>query len=171
MHELKIRLDDLPAEGREFTFNGQEFWAERFNAFGLGAKPGKPIEAMAHVTPQGQDVLIRGTLAGSLLLSCDRCAENFEFALGLSFDEYEAQETENQGEESRIGEHKGERTLDMGAVLWEQLMLTLPVKPVCGAKCKGVCPDCGANLNEGGCDCIRDEGDPRLAVFRDLKLK
>lgn len=171
MQELWIRLDDLPPQGREFTFPDQDFWTERFAAFDLGGEPGRLIEATALVMPQDKDAIIRGTLTGSIALACDRCAEKFEFELDVSFDEFESREVENEGEESRIREDKGVLMLDMGAVLWEQLMLTLPVKPTCAPECKGVCPGCGVNLNEGECTCVRDEGDARLAVFRDLKLK
>ena len=46
----------------------------------------------------------------------------------------------------------------------------LPVNPLCKTDCKGLCPQCGTNLNNGTCGCIPDEGDPRLAVLRGLTL-
>ena len=50
-------------------------------------------------------------------------------------------------------------------------MLALPPNPLCRPDCKGLCPECGANLNEGMCACSRDEGDPRMAVLRGLKVR
>ncbi len=60
--------------------------------------------------------------------------------------------------------------LDVGGLLWEQLLLALPVKPLCRPDCKGICPLCGAELNKGPCQCKQDEGDPRLSVLHGLKI-
>ena len=60
---------------------------------------------------------------------------------------------------------------DLAGLLWEEFVLALPVRPLCKPDCKGLCPDCGKNLNEGSCSCVRDEGDPRLAALRGLKVK
>ncbi len=60
--------------------------------------------------------------------------------------------------------------LDVGGLLWEQLLLALPVKPLCRPDCKGICPICGGDLNKGSCQCKTEEGDPRMAVLRGLKI-
>lgn len=171
MPELWIRLDDLPAEGRDFTFPDQTFWTENFVAFNLGLQAGKELVATAHVMRQEEGALIRGHLSGSVLIACDRCAEPYELDVDVSFDEYESKDAEAEGEERRIVSDKGVLTLNMGEVLWEQLMLTLPMKPLCDKGCKGICPQCGTNLNQGQCTCVKDEGDSRLAVLRGLKVK
>ncbi len=58
---------------------------------------------------------------------------------------------------------------DVQGYLWQQFVLALPAKPLCDPDCKGLCPKCGVNLNEEQCSCQDDEGDPRLAVLRQLK--
>lgn len=171
MQALMIRLDDLPAEGREFIFSEQDFWIERFDAFNMSSCSGRNIQATVHVMPQESDALIRGTITGSVCLPCDSCAESYEQPLDLNFEEYEASQAESDGDEIRIENDRGVLTLDIGAVLWEQFMLALPVKPTCAPSCKGICPQCGVNLNEEECTCDQEMGDARLAVFRDLKLK
>jgi uncharacterized protein len=52
----------------------------------------------------------------------------------------------------------------------EQFVLSLPAKVLCDFACKGLCPRCGANLNLEECGCVEDEGDPRMAVFKNIKL-
>ena len=64
----------------------------------------------------------------------------------------------------------GVPVLDVSALVWEEFSLALPVKPLCSSDCRGVCPVCGKNLNEGPCGCSSDEGDPRLAALRNLKI-
>ena len=56
------------------------------------------------------------------------------------------------------------------ASLWEELVLSLPAKPLCKKGCKGLCQNCGQNLNLGPCSCSGDQGDPRLAALRSVKI-
>jgi uncharacterized protein len=53
----------------------------------------------------------------------------------------------------------------------EQFVLSLPMKPLCGDGCQGLCPVCGTNLNRGTCDCKPVWEDPRLAALRELRTK
>ncbi|MGE4505721.1 MAG: DUF177 domain-containing protein [Desulfovibrionaceae bacterium] len=171
MRDWIIRLDELPDEGLEYRYEDQEFWTGRMAALGVNARPGRPINARVHVSRQEDSALIDGEIEGSVLLACDRCAERYEYDVLVRFHEYEAVDAAEAGEEPRIASDRGVLTLDIGAVLWEQFVLALPLKPVCAETCLGVCPDCGVNLNEAECSCKQETRDPRLAVFRDLKLK
>ena len=53
--------------------------------------------------------------------------------------------------------------VDVDAMLREQLDLQLPVKPLCSATCRGLCPSCGADRNRTECECVQDDVDPRMA--------
>jgi uncharacterized protein len=107
-------------------------------------------------------------------MPCDRCARPTEIVLDAPFQEFEPypddEGTDEDGDEPRIREKHGRFELDAGTLVWEQFVLALPFKPLCSETCKGLCPTCGADLNEGPCGC--DEGglDPRLAALRTLKL-
>ena len=59
--------------------------------------------------------------------------------------------------------------IDLGHLIVEQLQLAVPMKPLCDEACKGLCPQCGMNLNTGSCDCSQTWEDPRLAALRNLK--
>jgi uncharacterized metal-binding protein YceD (DUF177 family) len=58
--------------------------------------------------------------------------------------------------------------LDLRQPLREQILLTLPMHPLCRPDCKGLCSTCGHNLNEGPCNCSTEEIDPRLADLKKL---
>ena len=68
----------------------------------------------------------------------------------------------------RISAHGLE--INVGNLAFEEFLLALPVKALCSEDCKGLCPECGHNLNTGPCACSRDQGDPRLAALRNLTL-
>ncbi len=63
------------------------------------------------------------------------------------------------------------KTIDVDPVVREQVLLALPGYPVCQETCKGLCPLCGANLNERDCGCERRAPDPRWAGLEKLKQK
>ncbi len=59
-------------------------------------------------------------------------------------------------------------TIDLNELLREQFYLALPMKPLCADGCRGLCPQCGTNLNTGRCDCAPAWEDPRLAPLKAL---
>ena len=68
-----------------------------------------------------------------------------------------------------VGYYEGDR-LDLGEVIREQVLLGLPLKPLCREDCQGLCPRCGKNRNAGPCGCTPEEeaGDARLEPLRKL---
>jgi uncharacterized protein len=172
MLELWIPISEIHDEGEGLTFADQVLWHEAWKEFSLPVEPARDLEAVVTIMPQGGDgALIRGTLRGSVKLVCDRCTELFEFDVDVNFDIFEKIPDEEIGEEPRVRELNGELQLDIGAILWEEFLLALPVKPLCSEGCKGVCSGCGKDLNSQKCECNKEIGDERLAVFRNLKIK
>lgn len=172
MPELWIPISDIPAQGRDMIFDDQALWREGCEAFSLDVAPGRDLVAVVTIMPQSDGgALVRGTLKGSVFMPCDRCAARTEVEIDSSFDLFEQAIESEAGEEPRMREEGGELQLDIGALLWEEFSLSLPVKPLCSEECKGVCPGCGRDLNSESCECVEDEGDERLAVFRNLKVK
>ncbi|HEV7734974.1 MAG TPA: DUF177 domain-containing protein, partial [Candidatus Binatia bacterium] len=58
--------------------------------------------------------------------------------------------------------------IDVSAIVHEQTILALPTRPLCAEECRGLCPQCGTNLNADPCGCSVTATDPRLAVLRTL---
>lgn len=167
-----IALNDIPAEGREFSFSDQSLWTSPLKEFKVAAKIGAPLEASLLIVPQDDGWLVTGSLSGSVFLPCDVCIEEFEQAIDVDFDSFESLDVAEgeYADECRVRMENGTPRFDVGGFLWEQLMLALPTRPECRPGCKGLCPGCGVNRNTADCACPRDGGDPRLAVLRKLKL-
>jgi uncharacterized protein len=123
-----------------------------------------------------QDIRLVGELSGRLETKCARCLETVNIPVASSFDLlYRPLRTVTAGDEisiseaeSEIGYYQGEGVL-LEDVLKEQVLLLLPLKPLCNEDCKGLCPQCGKNLNNGNCDCTPERSDPRWAALADLK--
>lgn len=62
-----------------------------------------------------------------------------------------------------------EERFNTDPVLFEQLQLNVPMKPVCRPDCQGLCPQCGKDRNEGDCDCVQESVDPRWQGLSGLK--
>lgn len=172
MIDMWVPISDISPEGKEFTFDDQSVWRNGWKEFSVDVEPKEDLVAEVTILPQSEDAaLVRGTLKGAVTLQCDRCMASFSMSIDEAFDVYEQIPDGEYDEEPRVRKESGQLQLNMGAILWEEFAVTLPVKPLCADTCKGMCPKCGKDLNTDTCDCNQDEGDERLAVFRNLKIK
>ena len=64
-----------------------------------------------------------------------------------------------------------EDTIDLDVLVFEQVLLQIPIKPLCKDDCKGLCPHCGINLNVASCGCKSEDFDERLAVLKKFKVQ
>jgi uncharacterized protein len=116
-----------------------------------------------------------GTLRTELELPCSRCLEPFRMPIDLEFDQrYLPQSEASPEEESEVEEDDLETSfyrddqIDLDGLVREQFYLALPMKPLCREDCRGLCPQCGTNLNTGTCNCAAAWEDPRLAPLKAL---
>jgi uncharacterized protein len=123
-----------------------------------------------------KDIRLRGRLSAGLELQCARCLEplrqdvkrDFELLyrpLGADAGRDELSVTDAEAE---IGYYQGDGLL-LEDVLREQVLLALPLKVTCREDCKGLCPQCGKNLNQEQCSCSTEVEDPRWAALKDVR--
>mgnify|MGYP004663602293 CR=1 FL=1 len=72
------------------------------------------------------------------------------------------------GEEEMIILDSWEDEIDLGQLIWEVLITSLPGAVLCSDDCRGLCPQCGADLNEGPCGCGKESRDPRFDVLKNF---
>ena len=63
------------------------------------------------------------------------------------------------------------RVLDVMPQIQESIYTLLPIRVLCREDCKGLCPNCGADLNEGSCSCVKEDVDPRLEALRNFVIE
>jgi uncharacterized protein len=135
-----------------------------------------PVELSAIVEKTGADTFrVVGRAKTTLELTCGRCVEPFELPFDASFDLRYVPVVENDGEgeleidsEDLATAYFREGLLDLVDLLREQFQLALPMKPLCAEDCRGLCPECGVNLNRADCGCAPKWEDPRLAPLKGL---
>lgn len=119
----------------------------------------------------------RGQLRTTAKLACSRCNEPVRLKLALSFDLMYREESTDPAtstvfvavDEPLISFLDGGR-IDLGLLVEEQVMLALPLKPLCGPECRGLCAQCGVRKDGEPCGC-EPLLDPRLLVLRELKQR
>ena len=132
-------------------------------------KAEKPL-AFRLVHRGSRHVLVNGSGTLHLIMPCDRCAKDVDVVIELAFEhEIDA----NQTAEERIADLDEQPyidgyLLDIDGLVRNELILNLPMKVLCREDCKGVCPKCGRDLNEGACGCEQESPDPRMAAILEI---
>ena len=137
-----------------------------------------PVDLSFEIHKDKDKFRLVGNVKTELELGCSRCVEPFRMPVDAPFDLRFLPASEASAEPEREVEEEDLETsfyrddrIDLNELLREQFYLALPMKPLCGDQCKGLCPQCGMNLNTGTCDCEPAWEDPRLAPLRQLKNK
>ena len=133
-----------------------------------------PVRLVMDVHKDGDAYRVTGRVATRLRLACGRCLEPFEIPIDSPFElRYVPEITAAAGDEEReVAEDDlttafyKEDAIDLGELMHEQFVLALPMKPLCDEACKGLCAECGTNLNTATCDCAPRWTDPRLAALK-----
>ena len=110
---------------------------------------------------------LRGEIEVSLEIPCDRCLAPVEVPVAVSV-EKEMDLNENAETDSEEDYYLSGYYLDVDKLVYGELIVNLPMKVLCSPDCRGICKQCGKNLNEGPCSCGDGPGDPRMAAIRDI---
>lgn len=170
---MLISLSRLPADGLQFNHQystGELDTSE--HEFELVTLP----LVTGRVDRAGMDMRVRGTVSSALLVTCDRCLTEVEVSVDAPFDLIYVPEDPGV-------EHVGETELhdrDLDLVVYEneqiriddlvleQLELSLPTRVLCRKDCRGLCSQCGTDLNFEQCKCQKPI-DPRWQALADLQ--
>jgi len=109
-------------------------------------------------------ILVQGSLETHVLTECARCLNSMFYPVTLEIEELFAYPPSPEAQYSV--EETGD--LDLAPLLREEAILAVPMGMLCRPDCAGLCPQCGKNLNEGPCDCVTEDLDPRLASLRGM---
>jgi uncharacterized protein len=163
-----VDIDRLPREGLKISRNFELFHDEIVEEDAVFLLP---LHADITVKKIGEEVYVKGKIKTLLSFVCSRCLVPFEFPVDSLFDlvylpeELEVAREELSGDDLETSYYYS-RKLDLKEVILEQLNLTFPVKPLCSETCRGICPVCGKNINNGDCSCVTEDSDSRLEKLK-----
>ncbi|HEU0240993.1 MAG TPA: YceD family protein [Micromonosporaceae bacterium] len=119
-----------------------------------------------------EGVYVSGHVSGGLAGECGRCLRPIQDTVDVEIAElyaYADSTTDETTEDDEVGRIQGD-LIDLEPVVRDAIVLALPVNPVCGDDCRGLCPDCGVPWDDLPADHRHEQDDPRWAALRKLGL-
>jgi uncharacterized protein len=172
---MEILVRDIPPHGLDLDFEADPLNLDLLED-GIGFEG--LIRVHLSVSKQQEMVFVTGRTQAQLLLECGRCLKKFPCPLNLGIQaEYlpskslPAQaEHELKPEEMDVIFYSGD-TIQFDDLIREQIILAIPMHPLCTPGCLGLCSRCGQDRNKGNCQCKESETDPRFSVLKDYFKK
>lgn len=122
------------------------------------------VRGQLRLTRANRRILVKGDLQVAVDADCVRCLTTFQLTLDLQIEELFA--LSPSADPVYFVDDGG--WLNLLQPLREQILLAMPIHLLCRPECKGLCSQCGQNLNDGPCNCDAEDIDPRLAALKSL---
>jgi len=175
---MKIKVGGIPEEGLSFQFSQE---GHRFlRLLPENEKAGfslQKVGADCFAKKVGSTVFLQVNLETAVALECSRCLEPVMYPVKASFtytlvpegSDIAEEDISESDEDLNVG-HYREDVIDLEILVLEQIVLRIPIKPLCRDGCKGLCVHCGINLNTASCGCETEVFNPRFAELRNFKV-
>ena len=111
---------------------------------------------------------VSGEILATRAFVCDRCLAEVEARERYPFTE----DFHRDGAADDMDVNAfGEEGIDLAPLVRDVVIAAIPIRNLCRLDCKGLCPKCGADLNQDDCGCDREVVDPRIEVLKELMMK
>lgn len=131
----------------------------------IGVPEGSSIDLELRLEAVMDGVLATGTASARTVGECVRCLVELDEELSVTFQELYVHEPVATGEDADDEMVLEDELLDLEPVLRDAVVLALPLNPVCGPECPGLCPECGARLADDPGHTHGEAIDPRWAAL------
>jgi uncharacterized protein len=163
---MKILITDIPDEGLYLDIE-EKFGDEEVPLV-------SPVKARLELTKAYSEIIVAGNVSAELELECSRCLKKYRRIMNEPVNvvyhplaEIGTDRHELKDDEMDMGFYQGEE-LDLQELIREQVMLNIQMKPLCDENCKGICSQCGTDLNTDTCSCEAKKVDSRLEILKKL---
>ncbi len=167
-------------KGGEIKFQLEEDWSD-LKMDGQPLEFVSPVIFTGRVGWTGEYFLVRGAVETDIQVACARCLEPKKLRIWAELEEkFRRASHVNEHEQPEDGSSSGDDwdtedvqefrglMIDLDEVVLENLLVSVPIKPLCRDDCQGLCPQCGQDLNQGECSCKIDDINPQMSILRKL---
>jgi uncharacterized protein len=164
---MKIKISNLSDGSHQFRF------VEPVNTLGLESPFGGNIEVDVEINKVHNQLILDSSILVNAVYECDRCAASFYSPLRTEYKMVymPGMEPLDTASDNIAYLSVEADSIDISSDVRDFTILAIPMKKLCSEECKGLCPRCGKNLNEGDCSCNIDENDVRWLPLMELKNK
>ena len=124
-----------------------------------------PVKFKGDLDSIGELLELKGQITGTIELTCSRCLVKFPQQLDIEVFEKISNDTETVDKDGEVVFIDSD-TLDITEIVLNNIILSLPIKRLCKEDCRGLCQQCGTDLNSSSCNCESSDVDPRLAKLK-----
>ena len=173
--QLNVPFSEIPEHGIEYEIRDTSWFPEDL------VETAGPVSVHVRLTKKNENSIeVKGVLKVSVALVCDRCLTRYKFHVDspmqlvvevVESDEHWRLQNMDVSEAELETISQDRPVVELAELFRQQLFLALPDKRLCKEKCSGLCPQCGADLNKGNCDCKEQSANSPFAVLESLKKK
>jgi uncharacterized protein len=174
-----LKIDEIPDEGLDLEWEEDRVsllaYLKGLSRIDFDFE--SPLHADVKIRKTGRAILLKGSVDTVLRLQCVRCLKEFSFPLSSTFDlllqPLKGTSLEEEKELSEDDMESGffeDGEIRLSEIACEQIFLEIPYQPLCREDCRGLCQNCGKDLNLSECQCSRDEFGSGFSVLGKLKL-
>ena len=184
---MQILIPDIPQEGFDLNFSSRnDSWFQEMLSDALAETYFSDDAGEGHVFCDRHDknVDVNGSVTCSCHPLCSRCSVAFPLQLVVPIHLLLAPLYDQMSEGPSSGDAEVELVkedlefsfyegnyFNLGHLIREQVILAMPLQPLCKEDCKGLCPKCGADMNLDPCGCKETQTDPRFSLLKEFKPK
>lgn len=175
---MQVRLSNIPEDGRDVRFSKGGDWF--FHLLRQGDRDDfslDRIDVQCLLKKVRGNVTVQGEIVTEIDLECCRCLGMFRLPVRTEFDytffpdpRDSEEDLELSDEELGMNYHRDD-IIDIDHIVVEQIILQIPMKPLCKDSCKGLCEICGINLNVVVCNHQTETISSPFANLKDFKIK
>ena len=181
MEVFTVRLEDIRAKAAEIS---EQLPGAVFPALSVMIQSGEvqltsPVSVEITAAHEFDHVRVNGRVEAGVKLVCSRCLAEYDDRICSTFELFYTKAlgaVAIQDEEVELSEtdlvsvtYRGDE-INLIPEVDEQIVMELPLKPLCSDQCRGLCSSCGADLNLADCGCRRDTPSLAFSVLKDLKI-
>lgn len=138
----------------------------------------EPVKAEVSAIWEYDHVRATGSVTSAVRLSCSRCLAEYQLPIASNFTIFytkshggELDEEVELSDQDLISVSYSGEEIDLDFEIAEQVMMEIPFKPLCSESCRGLCSECGADLNAGECGCDRGGINLKMSALKKISIE
>jgi len=162
---MKVQISDIISGKDRNKKIDYKFQIPQFDFEGDKIKSAGSCEVVGMISSDSDILILNAEIKVNLEMICSRCLDTFIYPIDIDIEERFTTNSKSLEDEAII---VFDDVLDITQIVETSIISTLPIKRVCKENCKGLCQECGCNLNSNTCSCNKEDVDIRFESLRGL---
>jgi uncharacterized protein len=162
---MKVQISDIISGKDRNKKIDYKFQIPQFDFEGDKIKSAGSCEVVGMISSDSDILILNAEIKVDLEMICSRCLDTFIYPIDIDIEERFTTNSKLLDDEAIV---VIDDVLDITEIVETSIISTLPIKRVCKEDCKGLCQECGCNLNSNTCSCNKEDVDIRFESLRGL---